>query len=373
MISIAWVGLVLVAAPVEPAFLAWAQNAETKIAAGDVTGIEIDFAILADRATKGVEAPEKFKAGFIKGVTERAGANNIGTQLVTQVKSGATVKLLRVKTDARGTHALFRVLSGAGVNYLDVFLERLAGKVVAVDVYIFLSGEKLGQSIGRAFMLTAADANKNFIERLVTDQQQFVKFAPKLTEMNEANVKKDFPAVLKIFDALPPAMKREKPFLLARYLAASSVNDDKQYQRAIEDFEVAFPNDPALSLLMIDGHFLRKNYDKALASVEALDKQVNDPFLNVLRGNMYVEKGNSPEAAARFKAAIAGEKTLEDGYWALITLMMREKKWKETGEWLNTIEREAGVVLADLTTIPEYADFVKSPEYKKWLKARAAR
>jgi len=36
------------------------------------------------------------------------------------------------------------------------------------------------------------------------------------------------------------------------------------------------------------------------------------------------------------------------------------------------LKEKFGVEIEDLRTVPEYADFVKSPEYQAWLKAQSA-
>ncbi len=36
--------------------------------------------------------------------------------------------------------------------------------------------------------------------------------------------------------------------------------------------------------------------------------------------------------------------------------------------WLKRIHETLGMTFMDLTTVPDYARFVKSPQYKEWLK-----
>ena len=79
------------------------------------------------------------------------------------------------------------------------------------------------------------------------------------------------------------------------------------------------------------------------------------------RAGREARTGRASDAAQR-------EPTLVAAYWSLISVALARKDYAETARLLTRI-RGMGVQLADLTTIPEYAGFVDSIEYRKWLAA----
>ncbi|HSN93098.1 MAG TPA: hypothetical protein VLS93_17840 [Anaeromyxobacteraceae bacterium] len=283
------------------------------------------------------------------------------------------MRLLRVRPEKGEGRALFRVLGSSGVNYLDLYLQRAgSGKVRVVDCYVFISGETLSQTMRRMYLLAASEADMSLLDRLAGKEREFLKNVPVLKKMQQAQQEKRYGDVIAAYDELPGSLKKERVFLLPRFAAAAALGDDKQYRRAIEDYEKALPDDPSLDLVSVDGHVLRKQYDRALARVDSLDSRVKDPYLQFLRGSILLQKGDRDGAKQRFHMAIAGEPGLPAPYWALIELSMQDKDFRSTAELLTAIERNGGVQLANLEDVPAYADFVKSKEYGPW-KARRAK
>ena len=56
-------------------------------------------------------------------------------------------------------------------------------------------------------------------------------------------------------------------------------------------------------------------------------------------------------------------------YWSRLTVALRQRRHDETAAWLDTIAERFPIVFNDLDELPDYAEFVKSPEYREW-KAR---
>ncbi len=69
------------------------------------------------------------------------------------------------------------------------------------------------------------------------------------------------------------------------------------------------------------------------------------------------------------EAAAAEEPTLKSAYYFLVDLALKERNFAKTAELLSILESKCHVTFKDLTTVRAYAEFVKSPEYKGWLKS----
>ncbi|HEX5754239.1 MAG TPA: hypothetical protein VFZ09_49105 [Archangium sp.] len=358
----------------DPAYVAYTTELEQGIHAGDgsILDARVDVDRLLERATRGTSTPKAFHDGFSKGV--RRSGLQLGKQLVATREDDSSFRLLRLRMEGGAPHALYRVMtSQSGVNYLDLELARNAeGQVVIVDFYPYITGEPFSETLRRMYLQAAKEAGYNLVDKLMGKEQDFLKNAPKLQEMQRQVQEKQYAEVVKTFDALPESLRKNKPFLLLRLSAAAQL-DEAQYQKSIQDFEQAYPNDPSLDLISIDGHMMRKDYATVMKMIDRLDQRVKDPYLQYLRGSVMLDKGDRKAALGHFKAAIAGEPTLTLAHWVLIGLSLQDKQFKDTARYLDGIERDTSVEIGDLTALEEYAGFVKSPEYKAWKKKRASR
>ena len=124
---------------------------------------------------------------------------------------------------------------------------------------------------------------------------------------------------------------------------------------------------------MIDGATQNGDLDGALAGVDQLDKSVGgDPYLDLMRANLLVEKKDYAKARQHLAKLETWNSQLVDTQWVYVAISLAEKNHDETARLLNKVADEFGIEIQDLTAIPEYAEFVKSPQYEAWMKSRAA-
>jgi tetratricopeptide (TPR) repeat protein len=144
---------------------------------------------------------------------------------------------------------------------------------------------------------------------------------------------------------------------------------EADYLAGLETFRQLYPNDPAIDFISIDYFLLKKRYDEVHKSIDRLDKAVGgDPYLNVLRGSTSMEAGQFEEASRAMEKAIKDEPDMSKAYWARIGLSLQEKKHDDTLKWLQAIVEKCQVAITNLNEVPEYAEFVKSPQHGEWQK-----
>jgi hypothetical protein len=103
------------------------------------------------------------------------------------------------------------------------------------------------------------------------------------------------------------------------------------------------------------------------AAIERLDEQVGgDPSLANLRGNAFVAEGKLDAAAKIADARLIEEPRDLDAHLLLVSISLAGKDFSKTAKLLTKIRDELGVPLNDLTQVPQYAEFVASPEYAQW-------
>jgi tetratricopeptide (TPR) repeat protein len=365
--------LVFACAPVraaEPAFAEFAKSLETAFQQRDPSAFNRAWDVEATvaKALTGLTLSEKARAGFLMG-TKRS---SLGQQICQGLGNDGTYKLMGIRQLKGRPHALFRLVSDDGLNYHEMELARDGtGPVRITDIYIYALGERISDTFRRAALALAAEENKNIVERLAGREGDYIKNLPKIKVFQDHVRNGRHKEALAAWAQLPASVQTDKTLLVLRAAAAQHIGD-AEHQEALTALEKNHPQDPCLSLMMIDAYLLRKQYDKLLASIDRLDARVGgDPYLNVLRAAAFLPRNDYAKARELAQKAIEQEPTLASPYWTLVTISLAAKEYAETARVLSLIETKLGIRLADLTKIPEYAGFVKSPEYAGWLKSHA--
>jgi hypothetical protein len=266
--------------------------------------------------------------------------------------------------------ALFRLIVANGtVNYHDFILSRSTrGKVVATDFYVFSIGELYSQFLRRSFLPLLHQAGGDSTAALSGPEKDFVAHAAEIGQMGLDLQKKNWRQVLDAYKRLPPSVQASKFVLPMRLLAAQSI-DGTEYLATIDDLRKYFPNDPMVDMISIDGYTLREQYGKALEACDRLDKAVGgDPYLKSLRAGVLVRHNKLAAARDMAKKAVDEEPTLLRGYLGLIEISLVSHDFDDTVKWIKKAE-DLGVQFGNISNAPAYADFVKSPQGKDWLKS----
>jgi len=362
-------GLLSAAQASDEACLELAKKIEATLAEDKGVWLDQNFDIdtMMDRALRDAPGDLKSKEGFRAGLKK---GFNIGRNTATAMGEAGRYTFLRLRTVNGKKLALFRLLMDGPFNYHEYLIEAAPqGGVKAVDMYVYLSGEFISQTFRRIYVAAMA-AEPGIAGKLVGNQNEYALALKKLQTMNQLIAEGKSDQALKVFHGLPDSVKAEKSALILRLTAGSQVSP-KESMDALEALRKAYPGDPSIPALSLDPLFLAKKFDDVIAAVDELEKAVGgDPFLESFRSSVYMEKGDADKARAAAKRAIEQDKQLDMAYWTMVTISLRTKNFKETVEWLNSIEKNLGLAFQDLTTIDTYAEFVKSPEYAEWMKGR---
>jgi hypothetical protein len=259
------------------------------------------------------------------------------------------------------------VRDDGGLNYHEIVLGRRNGKTTGIDIYVYSSGERLSQTMRRMAILGMSAGDTNLIKRLRGTDSEFSRHAADCAEMTKAFREQRFADCVAAYERLSPNLQKEKAFMLYQVFATQKISDEK-YVAAIDAFRAAHPKEACADLIAIDSFAAKKQFDAAIEAVERLDRSLGgDPHLHLVRANLYFGAEKFDDADLEAKAAIAGDATLINAQWVRVTISLNMREFDRTAELLTAIQRDFGVQFADLTTLPDYAEFVKSPEYKKWL------
>jgi hypothetical protein len=331
----------------------------------------IDWGAIYERAAATVPGPDEARRRFVRRGPARPSL--LAREIIEVVGKNGRCKLLRLRTEADQPHALFRLAQTAqtgGLNYYDLTLIRRGGEVRAIDVFVYARGEGLTHSVRRACLLEVAAQAPDGLDDLSKTDREFIRNRARVQEMQDATARGDYRAALQSYDGLPPALKQDKMILAMRLRAAAGLDEDR-YVAALADFGKYHPNDVCLDLLSVDYFTLQKRFGAALEALERLDRSVGgDPLLNGQRADIHLGAGDLKKARRFAQKAIEEEPDLQAAYWVLVTVSLKEKKFDETVRLLDTLAGKFALRFGDFTKAAEYADFVKSPQYRQWLQRR---
>jgi hypothetical protein len=332
----------------------------------------IDWEAIFATATANLDAPPKVVSGWIQEMRQALSNNvNFVDSLIQNSKAGGQFDFLRIRISHGRQVVMFRLIGpgSRGVNYIEFIVKQGPDhKIRAVDLYPYVAGEFVSESIHRALLPAAASQSRSFLEKLVSKEQDLVLDLPKIPPISQAIVQGRKKDALRMLDELRPGTKKEKMVLLLRTQAAQEA-DQNVYLATLEEFRSLFPNDPCLDLQLIDYYTLTNKPDEVLKCVDRLDKSVGgDPYLNFMRASLAMERGDRADAKRLCELLVEQEPTFQPAYLLHIALSLKDDKDDETLLWLKKIHETLGTTFTDLTTVQDYARFVKSPQYKEWLK-----
>jgi hypothetical protein len=360
--------------PSEDECVQFARSMEATVKQGDLKAFDrlVDWNALLNRATDSLGFSPQNRAGFHRGVLDSVTSDKgLAAQITGQVARGGSYKFLRVRERNGQPTVLLRLVSDAGLNYHEWLLTKVGGNVLASDIYIYISGELLSDTLRRSALPVAKELSKTFIERLTVAESEYVKNFDQLAKMMEQVQTGNHAEALETYARLPEVLRREKGALLARYQAAANIGE-AELLKVVEDFRGYYPDDVCMDFLLIDYHVLRQEHDQALAAMDRLDASVGgDPHLNLLRADTVYRQGDKAKAFDLVREANAADPDAIEPYWSLLGLTVLEKDHDKTLAALNRIESRFGVDLSGVAQAPEYEEFRKSSQGQEWTRAHA--
>lgn len=345
---------------------------------GDIDGYNtlLDWEGIIDRATALPKNPEleQARADFKRGgMAELKRSGGMISRINADIKKGGSYKCLRISVDGKEPYVIFRLKlpRGGGVNYHQLFLERnLDGKVIANDMFVFLSAERISETFHRSWIPVAKEQLKT------TDQKRNTETEPLIAKLNDFKKftdlvgKEKFAEALKVYREFPEALQKDKNALLIRLRAAQAVSET-EYSEVLDDFRKFYPDDIALDFLLIDSYTIRKQFALALKCVERTNKNVGgDPMLLVMQANLLVLLKQFPEARKSVESAILAEPDLSEAYAAGLDVSLGDQNFDETVKYLTVLEKQFGYKWKDLREVPVFEEFVKSPQFREWVETQ---
>jgi tetratricopeptide (TPR) repeat protein len=369
------------AAPERPATedecRAFGAELEAAVVAGDQARTAELFALARPfyKAVSDFEGPPEYHAELRRHAEQDARTNPLVPDLLEAVRRGGQLKLLRVHTVDGRPRALVRYIGpGGSVDYLDFLpVRRTDGRVVSEDFFAAANGELASQTDRRLQLQVAAEQGQGPPGHRPSAARLWVPHIPRINAMRQAVVGHRYAQAVAIYQALPAEIRADRSMCL-RYLWAADGVSDTEFLVALEGFRRRFPGDPALLFQDVDYYRLMRDFDGALRAIDKAEKAIGgDPYLNALRAKLLVKAWRHKEARAAADKAIAEEPGLTHGYWGRIAVALAETHHADTLKWLQRLVEKTGQAVGELRDDPDFVVFVRSPEFREWLKWYAGR
>lgn len=274
--------------------------------------------LLAESISK--KQKKKLGSSFIKGVSTALSNASMGQQIMSSIKDNGSYEMVKHYEKDSKQHLIYRLYADGSLNYHDFELGRSKGKVYIADMFIYVSGEELSETI--------ADLAENFSDNNMAGEKDFTalrKMKQLLTEGKHKQAKD-------IYDRLPTDLKDQRSLQIMHILICSGL-DEEIYMGAIDKFIKLFPDEPYMFLMMIDACMMKKDYTGAIRYIDKTDSVINkDPFLDYYRGLLYKAKGDEVNATMHFETVSKNMPHFADGILALIEQYLEDGKTDKAKE-----------------------------------------
>jgi tetratricopeptide (TPR) repeat protein len=219
----------------------------------------------------------EFLAEVFKGMS-------LGGKIVGVIQNNGSYEFVKQFEKDNKRYVLFRLFtSDYTINYHELELCKVGDAIKIADLYFYISGEALSETLINLYRNFLADDSKVDIKASKRNKAISVT----LPKMRALKAEGKFKEALATYNTLPAEFKTNKTFLLNKVLITQNL-DDKTYISAIEEYKKINPKAEHINLLMLDAYTYRKQYDKAQEAIDTLDANINtDPFLDYYRYLIY--------------------------------------------------------------------------------------
>jgi hypothetical protein len=290
------------------------------------------------------------RTGFLKGARE--GLETMLSALCL-LKGDTDFRFLRVRQQGGETLALLRVVSGGMPNYVDYVVGKnpQTSKVQAYDALIYTTGQRATESLGGV-----SDAISEATERGAS-----VDMMKGIQELHATGKAAD---AMPLFEQLPIELRDHRSTRHYKMIVAGAASDEA-YAAAMQEFEKAYPDDPALDLVRIELALNRNDHVGALAGIERFERRIGgDAFFGILRARVRRLQERFVEASAELDRVVRDEPDLREAHWERVLLALSTGDNAGAAAAMRVLRDRLKVEItrAILLETGGYESFLQSPE-----------
>ena len=306
-----------------------------------------------------------FKGGFLSNFeTQAVFMDQIMNELFKE-QFGA--KYLRV-VDGR---PLIRFdYDSGGYEYMFLLPKQGATKTVLAEDLFFLTNGKEYSKVIAGIVQMSINPSESILKRLFDIKDINTDITKSISQIIKLVSENNYQQAYDQLEALPEGVKTSR-YMIDIGVQVSGAISDELYEKQLSRLEKHYGNDPSTSFSLIDYHFLKKDYAKAIKTVGVLQRNLgNDGALESMVASIHFEAGDMVLAKQHALKAIDIEADFENSYWTLVGITNATKSYGETVATLSQLENIFGYefTIESISAEPSYADLIKSQAFKDWIR-----
>ncbi|MBD0833162.1 tetratricopeptide repeat protein [Aestuariibaculum sediminum] len=329
------------------------------------------FINTAITSVKTPESQENYKQDFAKSIKSKL--TFLPEKIMSEVENGGYYNFLNYGyySDVQTYYMLFRLYTPeSGVNYHEYTIAKKDNELVFNDIYVFLSGETLTKTFNKLFLYSLPkESLLNIFDDATT--KNFIKLADGVNKYNN----QDYANAYKTLNSIEGELGNDKYLLIIKSMCASKIGNE-EYKAATKQIIDQYPNDPTLYLTQIDYHILNKSYDQALNLLEKLQSDTEDDFLNLMKGNIELERENYSAALPLYKFISDNYADFFQGHASYLVCLALLQDYDTCASFLNQLIEDGYdknemidfIESLDEEGQNELSGLVQSNPYKTWKK-----
>lgn len=312
--------------------------------------------VLQDPALKKIN--KEFNTGFKSTFTW-------GQELSKQVKAGGLYEPVSFTSQDQSYYITFSQFGNSGLNYHEVEFKRIKGNLRIVDVFVYLNGENLSETV-RLLYLGLVDQG-NLFDKLLGNNKAYLEDVSALLDFKTLADAGKFKELNEYLDKTTPSFKQSKFYYNFKIMALNGLGDTEGYYEFLRNN--SSNGIPSSFLTSIDLLYLEKDWEAFQVNLNLLDEFVGgDPIINNFRGNGYLFEGDFVNAQKHFQQVYDDFPDYSYGVIGLLSTGLEKGDAKVCVNALADLHDRFGFSVTDVeNVVAEYPVIKKSKEFKDYL------
>jgi hypothetical protein len=338
----------------------------------DVLGLNalLDLKGLGLRSAETLPASDAERRDFVTGFMQ--GASRLAPTWISQIEvAEGSALFLKVHSFDGMRGPLVRYdLGDQGYNYLLLIAEdRPNSDPRVVDLFLATTGQKFSDTLGAISLLLVAPNDTLLGEMfgLTSIDKDLAATFTSIGQLQRAGRSAD--AYAKV-QGLPETIRNHRVMLNISVQLASMLSEDL-YRAELARLARYHRDDPTAAFTLIDYYFYKGDTDAAMDAILGMERAFGtDAAISILKANISVEAGDLFGARRFAREGVALEPANELSHLTLLTILMLSEEYADGIEVLEGLEQNFGYAFDSSNFVDNdlYAGFVKSPEYKAWIR-----
>ncbi len=268
-------------------------------------------------------------------------------------------------TDGR-PNARFRFTGASGLSIVDFVLVPHGTSWRVVDFHNRALGLSLVDQVRQSIATMLGDAGGGVLARLFGSTGISAADTANIAEMMKARARGDFAAALAAHAKLPKTVQDTSLVTTVHVQCLASGEDTAAYVAALEAAAKRFPA-PMFRFSLIDAHFLKRDWKKAIACVdECMQTVERDAALLAMRALLQLQSGDAPGAHKTLREAMQLEPDCEYALLNGLDVWLAVKDWAAVRDAMVALEKTGKYQFRGQIGDDAWAEFRKAPESEPW-------